>query len=72
MKIPEEILKGLKKEYYPKLPIGGQSVGIIGGGITLYHEELCFSISVGIYRSQLKNLELAMTFFELFYEEYIK
>lgn len=69
MKIPEEILKGLEKESYPKTKLGGQTVGLNSNGITLSHYDLGFSISIQHYRSQLKNLEFAMTVFELYYDE---
>lgn len=68
MKIPKEILDGLKKEVYPKVKTGGQTVGL-NCGITLSHEDLGFSISIGHSKSQIKNLDFAMTVFELWFHE---
>lgn len=67
--IPKEILDGLKRESFSVKPRGGQSVGVVGGGITLTHEELGFSISVEAHRSQFKNLDFAMIIFELYLQE---
>ena len=69
MKIPEHILKGLKKETYPKELKGGQSVGRISPGITLTHEDLNFSITVECGKSQFRNYEFALIVFELYLQE---
>lgn len=75
--IHEKILKGLKCETYPILPVGGQSVGILRPGVMLTHEEFGFSITVDFHRGMLKNKEIAYLLFELFIstldlEEYLK
>lgn len=69
--IPEEILKLIKWEAYPKNQItGGQTVGVPISGSTLICEELSFSISCRGGRSQMKNKEFCMTVFELYLDEF--
>jgi hypothetical protein len=41
-------------------------------GVKLSHPELGFEIAINEYRSQIKNLELAFTFFRLYIDEVIK
>ena len=68
-----EVIKQFKQEAvrssFPIHPKGGQTVGRTTSGITLEHKDLGFSISINNYRSQLQNLELAYTLFELYLEE---
>jgi protein subunit release factor A len=70
MEIPEHIFKGLKKTIGdPNEQKGGQSVGLCSGKVTLTHEELGFSITVELSRSQIRNYNFAITVFELYLQE---
>jgi protein subunit release factor A len=62
----ERILKGIIYKAWPEIPKGGQSVGLMRHGITLYHEELGIEISIDHERSQLKNRAIAMRLFEIY------
>lgn len=50
------------KEWYDSLPIRG---------IKLIHEDLGFEVAICCHKSQIKNHELALTFFKLFIDEVI-
>lgn len=53
-------------------PLGGQQVGLCRSTVVLFSEDLDIKISIGYYRSSLKNKELAMTLFELTLDEIVK
>lgn len=66
-------MDGLKKEpIKEKLSLGGQSCGMFPSGIRLTHEDTKFQIEVEGSKSQLKNLNFAVTVFELYLEEFYK
>lgn len=52
--------------------VGGQQCGMPSYPVILTSEELDFEITIGFYRSQLKNKELAFTIFELVLEDLVK
>jgi len=67
----EMLAKGLKKETWPdNTPTGGQSTGQMPRGIRLWHEDIGFDIRIEGARSQIKNLQFAVTVFELFCDEF--
>jgi len=69
MKISEEIVKLVQFKAYPEPILGGQHCGMSNMGVTLYCEGMGFSVTVDIYRSQIKNKELALLMFELYLME---
>jgi len=56
----------------PNRGSGGQVVGLCRSDVTLVSEEVNFEITIGYYRSQIKNKELALTLFRLYLDEIIK
>ena len=56
--------------YNPKT--GGQSVGLSPRGVYLESPDSGFAIFVNHERSQIKNYELAYTFFKMYLDETIK
>lgn len=63
--------KECRREAYPSYPVGGQSCGMPVRGIRLIHDDLGFEVAICCHRSQIKNHELAVTFFKLFIDEVI-
>ena len=63
--------KECRREAYPNYPVGGQSCGMPVRGIRLIHDDLGFEIAICCHASQIKNHELALTFFKLFIDEVI-
>jgi hypothetical protein len=51
---------------------GGQHCGMPYYPIILISKELDFEVTVGFHRSQIKNMELAQTLFELALDELVK
>lgn len=69
----EYFIKGLRKEsIITPIGAGGQSCGMFRSGIKLIHDDLNFEIKIEGAKSQIKNLNFAMTCFELFLEEFYK
>jgi hypothetical protein len=70
-RIPEEIQKLIKWEYFPQdnCSLGGQTTGTIITGRKLICEEVGFEIGINNYRSQIKNMDLAIQLFELYLQE---
>lgn len=52
--IPNNIIQLITKKTYPEY-LGGQAVCRIPSGVTLNCDEYMFSISCGLFKSQLKN-----------------
>ena len=51
---------------------GGQHCGMPNYPVILISKELDFEVTVGFHRSQIKNMELAQTLFELALDELVK
>ncbi len=51
---------------------GGQTVSLSPTGVWLESEETGFGIFINSQRSQIKNLDLALTFFRLYLDKTIK
>lgn len=67
----EEIKQKAKwSQKFPKT--GGQHCGMPNLQVTLTCEEIDFEVSIGFYRSSIKNKQLAYTLFELAVEEFFK
>lgn len=65
------LCKGLQRERYPlHEATGGQTAGQISSTIRLRHEDMNFEVIIGGSRSQLKNLEFAVSVFELYCDEF--
>lgn len=56
----------------PLRPKGGQQVGVVLGPITLTCEEIGFSLTIPIEKSQFKAKELAWTLFNLYLDEVLR
>jgi protein subunit release factor B len=69
--IKEKLIKSVIRQT-PHTGPGGQIVGMYQRGVSLYSEETGFKITIDNYRSQIKNLELALQLFELYLDEVIK
>lgn len=67
--IPNNIIQLITKKTYPEY-LGGQAVCRISSGVTLNCDEYMFSISCGLFKSQLKNWEFCITVFELYLQEH--
>lgn len=69
------IRERLKKEATWSYPIhdkGGQHVGLHVPEVTLTSEEMGFSITISYGRSKTRNMEMALTLFDLYIGEIIK
>jgi hypothetical protein len=56
----------------PKNQLGGQSCGMITYPTVVEHEELGIRISIGYDRANYKNKDLAITLFDIAFDEIIK
>lgn len=65
--IKENVKLSVKKD-----KVGGQHTNIPDYPVILISDELQVEITIGFYRSQLKNKNLALTLFELTLDELIK
>lgn len=70
--IKQQIKNNVKWESERPKVTGGQSFGMISYSVILISEELDIKITIGYYRSQFKNKELAFTLFELVLDELIR
>ena len=70
--IKKKLVSELKRSSYPIRPVGGQSCGVLPRGVTIECEHTSFKLSLNEYRSQLQNLELAVTLYKLYLDEVIK
>lgn len=71
----EDVKERIKKAAVfstPTRPRGGQQVGVSLGPITLTSEELGFSLTIPIDKSQLKAKELAWALFDLYLDEVLR
>lgn len=67
----KELMLKVVKSSYPIVPLGGQHCGT-PRGVCLSLEELEIEIKINCFRSQYRNLELAVTLMELAIEENLK
>lgn len=69
-----ETLRNQRKIYIdrPKTPLGGQSCGMPIYPTVIEHEGLNIKISIGFNRSNYKNRELAISIFDLAFDELVK
>lgn len=70
--IKQQIRDNIRWDVKRPIPLGGQQCGIPNYPVILKSEELDVEITVGYYRSQLKNKELAFDLFELALDKLIK
>lgn len=71
-KLKQELKTSVKWSQKRPPETGGQSCGMPNYPIVLTCEELDFEISLGYYKSSLKNKNLAFLLFELALDELIK
>ena len=68
----EEIKQKVKWSQKRPIETGGQSCGMPNYPIVLTCEEIDFEVTVGFYKSSIKNKQLAFILFELALEECFK
>jgi len=69
--IPKEILDLIKWEEYPwrNYTTGGQNINVMAYGSKLVCKEMGFEFATDHHRSQVKNKQLCLLFFELYLSE---